>query len=311
MKSGILIHPEELTKKWIDRMADRGVSIMGLHPIGGRDANDSLAQLLELQQTSDFRALIDYAISRGMEIEYEMHAVGYLMPRELFATHPDYFRMDEDGQRNPDRNLCVSNAQGLALLGSRARELAKSLYRSRPVFYFWMDDTRGKICRCPACRRHSASEQQLIALNAMIREIRREIPTARMAYLAYLDAIEVPHGVTPEAGVFLEYAPIEKAKPVRDPVLVAQELRATREQLAYFGKQDAKVLEYWLDNSLFSGWKKPPKAFAADAEAIRADIAEYRSLGFDTVATFGCFLGEDYEALYGEPDITPFTDACK
>ena len=77
----------------------------------------------------------------------------------------------------------------------------------------------------------------------------------------------------------------------------------------YFGREDAKVLEYWLDNSLFSHWKKPPKPFSADPEKVKAEILDYAEAGFSLIATFGCYLGEDYEALYGEPDITPFTNA--
>ena len=32
---------------------------------------------------------------KGLEIEYECHAMGYLLPRELFFVHPEYFREDK------------------------------------------------------------------------------------------------------------------------------------------------------------------------------------------------------------------------
>ena len=44
-------------------------------------------------------------------------------------------------------------------------------------------------------------------------------------------------------------------------------------------------------------------------DLIRGDIRYYRELGFDDIASFACFLGEDYEELYGEADITPFAKA--
>ena len=69
------------------------------------------------------------------------------------------------------------------------------------------------------------------------------------------------------------------------------------------------MLEYWLDNSLFSGWKKPPKEFKADTAAIKKEVPEYAELGFEIISTFGCFLGEDYDELYGEADISAFTEA--
>ena len=34
MKKGILIHPDELTRQWIDRMADNGINTVGIHPVG-------------------------------------------------------------------------------------------------------------------------------------------------------------------------------------------------------------------------------------------------------------------------------------
>jgi hypothetical protein len=41
---------------------------------------------------------------------------------------------------------------------------------------------------------------------------------------------------------------------------------------------------------------------------MKADFAYYRSLGFEDFSSFACYLGEDYEALFGEVDVTPFAD---
>ena len=93
--------------------------------------------------------------------------------------------------------------------------------------------------------------------------------------------------------------------------LIAREQKMLKPLLEFFGETDAKVLEYWYDNSLFSNWKKPPKLFKLKEAEMNADIAEFKDIGFDSIATFGCYLGEDYETLYGEVDITPFADALK
>ncbi len=313
MKRGILIHPEELNKKWVDRIADSGLDVLGIHPVGGSKAGQSFVYLSECVQSPDFRKLLDYAEQRGLEIEYEIHAAQYLMPRELFREHPEYFRMDEEEKRNPDKNFCVSSKEGMEVVAQRAVELAKMLYKSCPVFYFWLDDIRNKECHCPECRKYSASDQQLIFVNRALREIRKEIPDAKMAYLAYYDCIRVPEKVLPEKGVFLEYAPIEKYRLhiSGDPSLAEEEKQMLKPLLSYFGSEDSKVLEYWLDNSLFSEWKKPPKPFVCDAETTKKEIAEYRRIGFEDIGTFGCYLGEDYEALYGEPDIHPYTEVVR
>lgn len=308
MKSALLIHPEEITKKWIDRMADAGISTLGIHPKGGRLAAVHLRALLKEMKTERYRALIDYAKERGLAVEYEFHAAGHLLPRGLFASHPEYFRMNAEGERTKDLNFCVSNEEALSLFASRGADLALSLYGSEPSFYFWMDDVKNARCMCEKCRGLSASDQQLIAVNAIAREIKKHITNARVAYLAYMDSIVLPTCVTPEENVFLEYAPFEKytAKGEDAPALIEREKEMLLPLLRFFGKDGAKVLEYWYDNSMYSDWQKPPKEFTLDKSSMDADIAYYRETGFEHISSFACFLGEDYESLYGSADITPF-----
>jgi hypothetical protein len=307
----MIVHPGELSRKWIDRLADAGINTLGIHPEGGKDAPKSLERLLKLLETSEYRELIDYARSRGLEVEYECHAAGYLMPRELFASHPEYFRMNAAGERVADWNFCVSNEDALGLFAKRAAALALKLYGSSKNFYFWMDDGRGIHCNCPKCRSLSPSDQQYIALRAAICEIRRHIPDARMAYLAYIDTIAPPTFSHSDSGLFLEYAPFEKytARGEDREVRIAREKAMIAPLLDYFGEDGAKVLEYWYDNSLFSRWKKPPARFTLDKAAMRRDVSEYRKMGFARASTFACFLGDDYEELYGEADILPFAKA--
>ena len=307
----MIIHPGELSKKWIDRLADAKVNTLGIHPEGGAGAPKSLERLLELLKTPEYRVLIDYARSRGLRIEYEIHAAGYLMDKSLFAEHPEYFRMNSAGERTSDWNFCVSNPDALALFARRAAELAQALYGSGKDFYFWMDDGRGIHCNCPKCRALSPSDQQYIALRAAIGEIRRHIPDARMAYLAYIDTIEPPTAVENDGAIFLEYAPFEKytARGEDREERISHEKTMIAPLLDCFGRENAKVLEYWYDNSLFSRWKKPPARFVLDEEAMQRDVREYREMGFSRASTFACFLGNDYEELYGEADIRPFARA--
>ena len=155
-------------------------------------------------------------------------------------------------------------------------------------------------------RNLNASEQQLVVMNAIMRRLRQQDSEAKLAFLAYHSCMEVPEQVKPEEGIFLEYAPINRTfdRPIQE-----QDCEDTKNLpllLAYFGKENAKVLEYWYDNSLFSDWKKPPKAFTPNGDVIRMDMGYYRSLGCDYLSSFACFLGEDYEELFGEPDISDF-----
>lgn len=312
MKGSMIIHPDELSAVWIDRLADLGIDTLGIHPVGGASAAASLADLLRLSGTVEYRELIDYAHSRGLEVEYELHAAGYLLPRDLFAEHPEYFRVNGQGERVADHNFCVSSREALELVARRSAELAEALYGSCDRFYFWMDDGHDLFCHCEKCKRFSPSDQQMTVINRMIRQIRKRKPRASLAYLAYMDSI-VPPSISAEDGVFLEYAPFEKytAKGDNAHELIRRERQMISPLMAHFGSGPRKVLEYWYDNSLYSNWQKPPKKFHLDSEGMEKDIREYSELKFDTVSTFACFLGSDYEMLHGQIDIAPFAKALK
>ena len=303
--ASLLIHPEELSRKWIDRMAKHGIPTLGLHPVGGKTADESLRRLVD-EQVNDpaFRELLDYAHEKGLKIEYEIHAARYLLPASEFEKHPDWFRMTEDGERTPDFNLCASNEEALDYFAEQAAALAKKLYRSSDRYFLWLDDVKNSSCHCPQCQKLTPSDQQQIILNRMVQRMRKDNPNATLAYLAYVDRIDPPTSVKPAEGIFLEYAPIERN--FHAPLDGSTQSKPLEALLSLFDVKSAKVLDYWYDNSLFSKWTKPPKPFAVDEPVLEADFAFYRSLGFEDIGCFACYLGEDYEELHGDVDISAF-----
>ncbi len=311
--SSLLIHPEELDRKWIDRLVGLGIPTLALHPVGGFRAPLTMKAMLDRLETDEFRALIDEAAEKGLNIEYEMHAARYFLPKSEFDAHPDWFRMNEAGERVADTNCCASNRDALDHMAKRAAETAKKLYRSSHRYFFWLDDAPDAFCHCPACGELSSSDQQMIIMNRILEELRKVDPEATLAYLAYYGTLPPPTKVKPAEGIFLEYAPIARDfhKPLADANDEKNETqnRYLRALLETFGKDTAKALDYWLDNSLFSNWTKPPKPFEADTAVIHADFKYYRALGFRDISSFACYLGADYIELHGEPNIKPFSDA--
>ena len=80
--------------------------------------------------------------------------------------------------------------------------------------------------------------------------------------------------------------------------------------LETFGTKNAQVLEYWLDNSWFSGWKWPIQRFAYSPDLVALDSAWYEKLGFETMTSFAIFLGKDYYDRFGEHfDIATYSKA--
>ena len=201
------------------------------------------------------------------------------------------------------------------MVAENAERLASRLYGSMDRYGFWLDDVRSGKCHCPKCRALSASDQQLLTCNAMAARLRKSRPQAQVAYLAYFDTLELPEQVQPAEGVFLEFAPMDKWNRLygdapRFAAGAAREAAQMPLLPRVFPRDTATVLEYWIDNSLFSQWKKPPKALTPpDGAAIAGDIAAYQKAGYRHFSVFGCFLGADYEALHGEPNLAGLTDA--
>lgn len=307
IKTTLLIHPEELDKVWIDRLVSLGYTTLSLHPRGGRKANETLAEMLEKLKDDEYKSLIDYAISKGLKIEYEFHCMGYLLPRNLYSDHPEYFREDSQGNRVSDYNLCVSNKEALEIVGQNALKLAKSLYKSEHNYYFWADDIKEEsTCMCVKCRKLSASDKNLIVMNSVITALRKEIPDAKLAYLAYQGTLTPPEISKPNEGIFLEYAPIDRKFDKTYSEQGEENIENIKKLIDFFGKKDSKVLEYWTDNSMFSNWQKPVKEYFPSYEVIEKDINMYADMGFETISAFACFLGSDYIELYGEPDVPGF-----
>lgn len=301
----ILIHPRELTQRWIDKAVELNIKRVSLHPVGGMDAHSTLVGMLNEIEKPEFKEKIDTLIDRGIEIGYEFHAASYLLPRELFDTHPEYFRMDEKGERTTWGNFCFSNQEALDIMAENAVKLIEKLYRSPDEYYIWLDDAKNLFCHCENCKKLSFADHQLNFCNHLVRTIRKVKPHAKICYIAYFEAVDIPKVYTPEEGVFLEYAPYERYTEKDSFSFEGDYLKLVGDLVKFFDKEDAKILEYWYDNSIpyrYSG--KKLIEFTPDNKQIKADYDFYRGLGFKTLATFACNLDDDYVALFGEPDLS-------
>ena len=299
---GVVIDPLELDEKWVGRVLEGGIDLLGLHPHPKESSPEGIAAWYE--DARNLR-LLEKLRNAGVQVEWEVHALSWLLPRSLFEAHPEYFRMNEEGQRTPDHNLCCSNAEALEAVRQNAALLAKRMPSDTHRYHFWLDDVSQCRCRCPKCEGLTAADQALTVYNAILEGIRRTDSQAKQCYLAYHDANTAPVSVRPAEGIYLEYAPFmrDHHRPLADPESQKNEaeIKALPALLECFGPEDAQALDYWLDNSLFSGWKKPPKEFHLEQDVLRKDAEYYRQLGFEWITTFACFLGKDYTDLYPEP----------
>ena len=304
---GLVIYPHELSDYWVDRFLSTGLNLLGLHPVAFKtNGHETVDETIEWLKKSESRRLLDRLAGKGIDIEYEVHALSWLLPRGLFSRRPEWFRMDENGNRTADYHFCHSNAEALECISERAKKLAGILTPTTGRYHFWLDDGFTFECHCPRCKDsdYSKSDTAMTVYNAILAGVRAFDPKAKQCYLAYYPTAKAPQKVKPDNGIFLEYAPMD-----RDQFLVLRNPASDKNKrtlgeidnlLKVFTTKNAKVLDYWLDNSWYSGWKKPVKKFPFQADSAADDVSFYAEKGFETITCFACYLGEEYYLLHNE-----------
>jgi hypothetical protein len=301
---GIVLSPEDLeVESWPDLAREAGLNVIALHPTPG--------PVLGFIRSDAGQRFLARMAGLGLDVEYELHAMAYLLPRSLFDREPDLFRMSEQGERTPDANLCPSSDEALRIVGERAAELSVRLRPTTHRYFLWADDG-GSWCHCLRCAGLRPSDQNVIVTKAILRALRRDDPAATVACLAYHTTLDVPTRVRPDPGVFLEFAPIgrDSSRPITDRECAAnRELAARFEQLiAFFGSEGTHVLGYWLDCSRFSRWDRKAGLVKVpyDDAVLRSDLAYYASLSVRSVTTFGVWLNREYFGKCGTPPVREY-----
>lgn len=306
---GIVLSTRELAEvDWPAIAARSGINTIGTHI--------TPSEVLSFLDTDKGRTFMEACRKNGITVEHQLHAMAELLPRELFAQDPDMFRMDTSGVRTADFNCCVHSQKALDIIASHAASLAKVLKPGNHRYYFWLDDN-APVCYCPLCREFSPSEQALMVENHMLRAIRKVDPQARLAHLAYSHFMEPPVKVQPEEGIFLEFAPIYRSWdvplvvedalcPRGYPVTNGDNLRWLEANLQVFDAREAVVLEYWLDVSLFSRWKRPAVELPWHPEVCRSDLATYAGYGIHNVTSFAVYMDAEYFERF--PSLTPIEE---
>jgi len=296
---GIVLVPDDLTlADWPERAGAAGLTTIALH----HGLRPSI--VAAFVRSAGGQAFLDRCRALGLQVEYELHAMAELLPRELFARDPALFRMDERGARVADANLCVHSETALGIAAENAVRIDAELRPTTHRRFLWGDDG-APWCLCPRCASLSASDQALVVENRLVAALRRVDPAAALAHLAYANTLEPPRQVRPAEGIFLEFAPIDVRvqRPLTrlaDPADV-EALGRLDANLSLFPRETAQALDYWLDASLQSGWRRPARELRFDEEAFADDLETYASRGVRHVASFAVYVDADYVARFGFP----------
>jgi len=303
----VLVAQDLRTLDWPARAKRAGLTTIATH-IFPREVADFL-------RTDAGRAFLDACRKLGLQVEHELHAMSDLLPRSLFAKDPAMFPMNEKGDRVRDYNLCVHSENALEIACANAVKYAGLLRPTTGRYFYWLDDGQ-PMCRCGKCRGLSDSDQALILENRMLAALRQADPRATLPHLAYARTIRPPAQVKPSPGVFLEFAPITRrydrplgdraARPAGGPSH-GELLDLLDANLGVFGRQGAQALEYWLDLSRFSGWRRENvRKLPWNREVFLDDLATYGGRGLRHLTSFGVWLDGDYVKRFGEPPLDEY-----
>jgi hypothetical protein len=311
---GVVVYPWDLSlDDWPKRASQAGITTIALH------AARRLDVLIAFLRSDAGRAFLAKCRKLSLQVEFELHAMGELLSRELFYKDTELFRVDKDGWRNPDFNCCPSSPQAVHIIAEKSVELAKALRPTTERYFYWPDDGR-EWCHCPKCKGLTASDQATLVENSIVVALRKHIsPSATLSHLSYRYTLDPPKTVRPHTGLFLEFAPINRSylrtiadREVRlahtgpDPLTHGGYLDILDANLELFGKDSAQVLEYWLDVSRFSGWRRPASKLPWNSKVVRADAEVYARHGVKHVSTFATWIDADYVKRFGDPPLIEY-----
>ena len=309
LQKGLVLSVQDLgTVDWPAIAHRNGIKTIGTHMKPG--------EVIDFIRSDAGKAFLDGCRELGIDVEHQLHAMAELLPRDLFEEDSTMFRMDADGRRVADFNCCPHSGKALDIIAAKAAEFAAALPATNHRYYFWLDDN-SPVCECPECKDYSASDQALIIENRMIKAIREVDPEAMLAHLAYQATIEPPTKVKPAEGIFLEFAPIERQwdRPLADLDAPGRKgrmshrevLKHLEDNLKVFPAVTAVVLEYWLDVSLASDWKKPAVDLPWHPEVFASDLATYAGYGIRNITSFAVYMDSSYfKAFPDQPCLSDY-----
>ncbi|MGI6713869.1 MAG: hypothetical protein ACOX3K_02275 [Bacilli bacterium] len=286
MKKNIILLFENFNEELITpEFLESGIKTIGLHYNPYKNSATEYFDFIEKNQE-----FIIFLESKEVIIEYYFHAVSVLLNRELFKKKPHFFRVDQNGQRNPDFNCCPSNKRALKIIEHNAYKLAKKLGQKSHRYHLWLDDDLGNdiSCQCENCRKLTLQKQNLLLLTAILKGVKKYDKMATISYLIYGNE-ELKEGLSPD--FFIEFAPFKRR---HDVALNHHENEAWIKKLELLKKiSNFEVIEYFLSYNL--------KDYLDCSVRVDNDLETYHKLGIKNIATFvvnnGLSIGDIRKAI--------------
>ncbi|MBQ9335772.1 MAG: DUF4838 domain-containing protein [Lentisphaeria bacterium] len=223
----------------------------------------------------------------------QFHSLCLYVPLKLFKTHPEYFSMNEHGQRFRPRSLaregsvCMSNPEVAKVALESLRKMIKKDREKLPrdkwphVYDISTLDNSPYICKCPECSaitKGEGSETGLLLrfINHIATEIRKEYPEIIIRTFGYSSTVNPPTKTKPADNVLIQlcdkFTVSDPFRPLADPL--------NADRIPYFRewRKGAKRLMVWDYWNLGGNYYKPPRPDTV-FNAIQSDFRFFRDLG--------------------------------
>ncbi len=142
---------------------------------------------------------------------HTVHSLQWIITRDMFDTHPEYFGCDDKGNRSVNRQPCLSNEDVLNLTVKFAEDNFFSQYNN--IFSVSQNDGMS-FCQCEKCKAfnkaHGGTDaaSMINFVNKVAEKVREKYPNARFETLAYQDTLTPPENLEIADGVVIRMCPI-------------------------------------------------------------------------------------------------------
>lgn len=232
--------------------------------------------------------MLDEALKRGIKFTVGHHesVEMFLPPEKYYDTHPEYYRLMDDGTRYKPVGLggqlvycCRSKAYKAA-----ASNILEWLDKSPGVdtIAFWPNDNIREQCKCSECQKYTKSENYVHFMNSLAREISARRKDIKLDMLVYFDLWDFPGGELHSS-------------------IIADEATWRTDGLRYVGKKDGSGLIGTKYEDTIMSWKKAGASvvyyeyymgvfpsrqrFMPMADELQAICKRFCSLGIDGAGT--------------------------
>ncbi len=134
------------------------------------------------------------------------HTFEWLVPKEHYKKHPEYFALNDLGERDPS-GLCLQNEEVFSVALQTAKKWLAEEEDPRLISVS-INDGNVAYCRCEKCRRYleqggNEMDNVMSFVNKMQIALREEYPNVSVDTLSYAQVNVLPKIVKPEKGVLV------------------------------------------------------------------------------------------------------------